>query len=206
MSIPALGVHAVALAQAKYCLNLCHLDYLDQKPTGQCSQTGSEFNLHLEGSTLYVVYRGTQPRSLEDWAVNLLVGKIRGDDPHWGWFVSYKSIEWSLRQRIAEIRCERITHTGHSKGGAIAQVAQRAIGGACVTFGAPPPFAGNIPKAPGIAWENTADLVPRTTRTLGFNSGLKTAVLKYSPSTLNPIEGHTLNAYASALRMKLPCV
>jgi pimeloyl-ACP methyl ester carboxylesterase len=139
------------------------------------------------GPDLIVLSRGTQ--SVQDWETDFRVGLVhpRGTDDnlrvHAGFYAAFEKLAddtSGLRHRLDEIKKETVGKipiyiTGHSLGGALAQIASAVFGddqvAACYTFGSPrvgnPDFDLWV-KVPSYRLINHADLVPQVPPPWGY--------------------------------------
>jgi len=135
----------------------------------------------LQGELLHVLaFRGTQ--SIEDWDTNLhawLIHPAHTDARlrvHQGFYRAFEKLsdgKKGIRDKIKELEAADVNHspiyiTGHSLGGALAQIATAVLGSdqiaACYTFGSP--RVGNSifdlwVKPPSYRVINYADIVPQ---------------------------------------------
>lgn len=102
--------------------------------------------LKKEEDTLYVVFRGTS--SIKDVLVDLKISRVRmrkNIKVHSGFYNQFKSVELEITKRlIKEENIKKIFFTGHSLGGALAQIAAAYYSDifdfahvVCHTFGSP---------------------------------------------------------------------
>jgi triacylglycerol lipase len=134
----------------------------------------------VEGAHIIaVVFRGT--KSIQDWETDFNIGMVNplNTDPklrvHRGFYQAFCALsdgQRGLREKIDELKATQETipiyFSGHSLGGALAQIATAAFGSdqiaACYTFGSP--RVGNSffdlwVKPPSYRVDNYADIVPQ---------------------------------------------
>lgn len=135
---------------------------------------GTQAYLATSDQMTVLAFRGTQDRA--DWAVNLGAGRkpLRaGDDTvrvHEGFLKAFRSVEPAIAKDLASARVPQdkgLYITGHSLGGALAQIASAAFErdtlAACYTFGSPRvgqrSFDAEV-KCPHYRLVNGLDIVP----------------------------------------------
>lgn len=85
--------------------------------------------------------------------------KFEGSWVHTGWLNAYKRVRSWVQQTVKEAKCP-VVFSGHSLGGAIAQIACLDMGfGPAITTGSPRPFFGKAPKIDVIRFETEDDPV-----------------------------------------------
>jgi hypothetical protein len=107
-------------------------------------------DLYWDAEAIYIAVRGTEPTSVGDWRSNLDTGStpsgILNGGVHRGFYQAAKAIFEGLRPELltlTEAGPRPVFITGHSRGGAIAQLLQPMVEGVGLwsglwTFGAPP--------------------------------------------------------------------
>ncbi|KAJ3022567.1 UNVERIFIED_CONTAM: hypothetical protein HDU68_009039 [Siphonaria sp. JEL0065] len=100
----------------------------------------------------YVVFRGTEPSSSQNWLQNVTFSLTEYEDCtfHSGYFRICQQILDSVWQRVLDLECSQVVFTGHSLGGALAHTLHllclltrfetTTIPILSLGFGSPPPF------------------------------------------------------------------
>ena len=138
--------------------------------------TGTHAAVWASGSTIFVGFRGTDPRSYEDLRTDFDARQTRlGDGAlvHAGFYRAWRAVRGDVRRAIdaaAGGREATVCYTGHSLGGALATLAASESGGRLVTFGCPrvgdAVFASSFCETCGDAVRvvTAGDVVPRLPR------------------------------------------
>jgi pimeloyl-ACP methyl ester carboxylesterase len=127
-----------------------------------------------EKKIAFLAYRGTEPKDFQDIKADARAALKEvpvGDEVlllHSGYHEAYEKVQKDVEEVLAKTSYDQLFLTGHSLGGALAQVTTRilasSISGACYTFGAPP--IGTIEvqnklRTPIYEIINEVDIVPR---------------------------------------------
>ena len=158
--------------------------------------TGTHAAVWAADATIFVAFRGTDPRSYEDLRTDFDARQTRlGDGAlvHAGFYRAWRAVRGDVRRAIdaaAGGREATVCYTGHSLGGALATLAASESGGRLVTFGCPRVgdalFASSFCETCGDAVRvvTAGDVVPRlprgtlANRILDFRHCCRTLVLR----------------------------
>lgn len=142
------------------------------------NKTGTECYVCSNHEQVVVVFRGTEPGSIKDWATDLQAIKtdFNGVKCHYGFVKAYRSIEVGLNHVLSSHKDKEWYFIGHSLGGALALLAStgRHLGGSTfndlgrthtITWGQPRASEKGLESLlegnTFIRYVNHADIVPR---------------------------------------------
>jgi len=158
----------------------------------------------IHGPVLIIAFRGTEPGDIKDWVADLNVKKVQFEDNaymHEGFFLSYALIRSRVLTKCQESEGKLIFLTGHSLGGALANVAMWDLESRqgirvkrTYTFGAPRVFGWKASREARNKFNgrqfrviNRNDIVPRVPSLLRFqHTGAVAYIDRHNKVQINP--------------------
>lgn len=161
----------------------------------------------FDGPQLVIAFRGTEPDKISDWLSGLGIWKHHWGEGMWahgGFMRAYLAVKQEVRKECLKAAGRDIFLTGHSLGGALANVAMwdlettRTPVRRLYTFGSPRVFGWKMAQRARNQFNgrqfrvmNRNDIVPRVPSGLRFqHTGVVGYINRFNEIQINPVSGY----------------